>query len=151
MLPCYVGYEMELEDFLHMFRLTIEEAANRARALGLIEDGDYYRDCDYHCAGHYMEEHMLKESGTKIRGVSVDKGAIVFGIPLDKKISVCPFNGGAPIAQLLSAIDDAKTQFFDELRKIGDLDLSAVRLTAVESPFEPAECPEPRFIGGWNP
>lgn len=150
MLPCYVGYEMELEDFLHMFHLTIEEAANRARARGLIRDNDYYRDSDCHCAERYMK-HMLKESGTKIRDVSVDKGAIVFGIPLDKKISVCPFGGGAPIAQLLSAIEDAKSQFFDELRKIGDPDLSAVRLTAVESPFEPAECPEPRFIGGWNP
>lgn len=144
-MPCFVGYLMELDGFLQMFGLTIEEAAARAKALGITTADDMRWHPEYNCANKYML-HMLSESGTEIECDYVDKGAMIFGIPLDKKVKLCALREGTPISLLVQEVQRAQALFFQELGKIGQLDLSAVCLSYIDDQHPPQAFPEPRLL-----
>lgn len=147
-MPCYVGYQTSPDDFLRLYGISEEEAVRRARELGLKPKYKFLEEYDYEWMVRYFK-HFVKQANTKLVVQSTDKGLYIIGIPLDRDITVCPFNGSVALSRLIQAAQVAKDQFFEELNKIGEVDLSAVSLWGVEDPFPPQDHPEARLYE-WN-
>lgn len=144
-----VGYQMETEDFLHMFGVTVNEAARRARALNLPSfSGRDMQDEDW---AVIYRGYLFRQSGTKLQSWSVKDRVCIFGLPLTEgEINFNSWEGAVSVDRLITDVQAARDQFMQELGKMDgvcghQLDLSAVRLCTVLRVLEPLDHPAPRL------